>query len=846
MTTIHLHSRRPVLFLAFGRAAFCLVAFCSLACPPASGKVVVRHGSGDAVTVQTDSLRAEWSADGALVVRAGPDMAPVVSREASLQAGQEGEDARAWPRESVRVSQENETVTVEEVFRDPGGSARIHVASVFSGGRPFFSVDLSAENLEAEGRRITVAYALPFTKDYGTADKVLGFLHKKDLDTGLIFDLPGETVVTQWGVGMLSWRPEGKGQRLNLPILCPFRSSAPGGPVVFSENRVSLGWEAGPERIAVFKRFYLRPGAGDRDDGIDLRDGDGKLPYRFYLGYAEQPTWDKLYVDYYLEAFPHLRGFEPAGRTALQPGSITGTGGVFDQTPLALEWKDAGTQAAASSGASYFMVWYQHGDRTLQEKTNLGKEGVALTTAAGMVPLLWDNVKIAPENNPGSAVKYWGEEFSHRHFRDSWFTNAAGEAPHKSWEGYACNQSPDLSFARAELESIKKQFAEFGYAGLFLDYYGSGAGVDYIRGYDDGRYPFYPDQVSLTDYTRQLTEWLHQNGHIFVANVPDECLGVLRFSDYYFGDIGAEWGRIYKITIGARPFVVTGLTSTKTGLLEQQKDMLCKALAFGYLTSVGGWAQSGWSYTGLTTEPERSQVLNLNGSNSRFMFDISSSLLVGGVLGKQHLFLSPSGRAFATALNESDAPRDVHIPLDSPRLKLNKSSRYTVFEWDISTGATMRLADASFADVSKGLNIHLEPGSAKALVVLPAGQKIVLPYLAAFPGEGIHTMHSTGRIAGTTFREDGGRRLFAVSVDAPWGRSLTTIRVPEGVTPDIAVLGALDYRKSQEGNVVRLEVTHHPGSSGGASNALQPVVADAGVSSDSSRTVATVTLSWAE
>ena len=826
-------------------AAFLCLLSSSCAC--ARPRVEISKASPNEIVAATPYFIVTWREDGgSQIVWRKADL-QILERPAEMSVKVLGQEAEAWRREELSHQMEEDgKLAVTEIWGRPGVRARIIITTYLTRDKPYLAVDLAAENLGSGKKQIDLAYVCRLAPAYGSADKLLGFVEpENEEEKSLLYDIEAEPITTQWGTGELSWSPDGgRKRKFFIPAVSIFAAGHDGGPVLFAENRVSLGFQAGPDGLGVCKRFYLRGNMGDTDDGIDLRDGDGKLPYRFYLGYVEQPSWNKLYLDFYLDAFPHIKGFAPAGTTPLEPGSITMTAGVFGLTPLALEWENAGTRAAASSGASYLVVWYQHGDTELQQKLNLGRGGVAFTKAAGLVPVLWDNVKIAPENAPQNKVKYWDTRFSHRHFQDALYTSADGRAPHKSWEGYACNQDPELSFGKQELEAIKEQFARFGYQAFFLDYYGSGASVDYVSGYDRGRYPFLPDQVSLSAYTKELADWLHENNYVFIANVPHYCLGVVKFSDYYFGDIGPLMASVYKLTIGARPFVATGITSQeKGGLLDRHRDFLWGGLLNGYLTSVGGWGVRGWSYTGLTTEPERTQVLDLNGRNSRFMFDVSQSLVVGGELGKWHLFLGREGRAFATVRNLESDTRTISVPFDLSRMELKPDQSYTVFEWDIDSGANLVGARIPGSQLAEGIAVETSRRETKALLVLPKSEVTVLPYLAAVADAGVYTRCSTGKVVSATWRSGQAKR-FAVSIDAPCGRSVTALAVPQGAEPEVNVLGALDYKVETASGTITIEVKHNPVEPVSEVNALQPVLSDAGESGSTRKSVATIVVTW--
>ena len=199
----------------------------------------------------------------------------------------------------------------------------------------------------------------------------------------------------------------------------------------------------------------------------------------------------------------------------------------------------------------------------------------------------------------------------------------------------------------------------------------------------------------------------------------------------------------------------------------------------------------------------RQRVLDLLNRNVTFGFAIGQARLVSGKVFRSYQFVNPAGDVFLTAYNPAAASQEVAIAPDFERLGIEGSRHYSVFEWDADTGARLRIAKVLGSEISRTIEVRLEGGQVKTVVLLPHADLLVRDYLAADLKFGTLASSTTSRFVSAQRETDG----WTIGVDAvPDRETVTRLLIPVGAS--LQVEGAKEHRVESRDGGRDVFVTH--------------------------------------
>jgi len=589
--------------------------------------------------------------------------------------------------------------------------------------KPYFRIRVAAVNNTEDAKWVNFALHADYAEPFGEADKIILFWDNFAIpdEFDKIIPLTEEGITAAWGTQVFN-QFESQNM-LYLPIFCPFSASTERGMLMFNEPRVAFGVECTPKGSVISRRFYLPAVLGFEEDGIDVGDGAGKVPYDVYLGYVESPTWDKICA-LYIDAFPWLtRG----------PNLPVLRGGVGGGNPSYDDFYETTPQYAQLG------VKYQHHvsiftDNPFKETT---VHKVQHAQEHGMKPYLWTNIFMAPDVK---RVTYDNPELDYRNFEDSWVKDREGKL-FRSWDGFACNPSPKFSFGQKQFDLITQLVEQFGLDAVFLDFYLARYGengVDYNHTY--AHYPFYPLDIAQMEWTKALADWLHEQDKTFIVNFPVPWLMVHQFADAVAYDTGhaklAFWFKTYCVN---KPVMFLG------------DENSLGAMFYGVFVP---W----WS--GRTKDEE---LFRRFSQNTPIGFYLAESQLMGGDLDEYLFFKHPEGYTFVTARNLSKTRKELPIPLDISLLSLGEAEEYIVLEWDIDRGISKPPLKITAEHLATDLKVTLDPNELKVLTLCPYQDAIATEFALAAPAANVYTETTTGRLSDASWNADSRTLTFAVS-----------------------------------------------------------------------------------
>lgn len=163
------------------------------------------------------------------------------------------------------------------------------------------SVAISAINLNEQEKWVSFQMNVLLGELIGDADKAVVFRFDWDGQASVanpVQALSEKGLQGTWGNPI--WHDASGEYILTVPAFSPYSSSKGQGLVVFWEPRVGFTYTISPSKQELGRRFYLPAQKDFEESGFDIGDGDGKVPYMFYLGYSPQTSWQKVYWDYYV------------------------------------------------------------------------------------------------------------------------------------------------------------------------------------------------------------------------------------------------------------------------------------------------------------------------------------------------------------------------------------------------------------------------------------------------------------------------------------------------------------------------------------------------------------------
>ena len=667
------------------------------------------------------------------------------------------------------------TVTEDWVFADfpplsdeQEGDFFIRLTYFIWDDKPYFRIRVTAVNNTEEAKWVNFALHADYAEPFGEADKMIlfwdNFAVPDEFDQ--VIPLPEEGITAAWGTPVFNQFDSPN--MLYLPIFCPFNTATEHGVLIFNEPRVAFGVESKPTGSVISRRFYLPEVVGFEEDGIDVGDGAGKVPYDFYLGYADAPSWDKIYATY-IDAMPWLKQ---------GPNLPMLRGGVGGGNPSYADFYETTPQYAQLG------VKYQHHisiftDNPGQETT---VDKVQHAQAHGMKTYLWTNIFMAPDVQ---RVTYDNPALDYRNFEDSWVKDREGKL-FRSWDGFACNPSPKFSFGRKQFELITQLVEQFGLDAVFLDFYLARYGengVDYNHPY--AHYPFYPLDIAQMEWTKTLADWLHARHKTFIVNFPVPWLMVHQFADAVAYDTPhtklAFWFKTYCVN---KPLMFLG------------DENSLGAMFYGAFVP---W----WS--GRTKDEE---LFRRFSQNTPIGFYFAESQLIGGDVDEYLCFKHPEGYTFITVRNLSKTRKELPVSLDVSSLCLDESEEYLVLEWDIDRGISPPPVRVTFDGLANALKVTLDPGELKVLTLCPYQDAIATEFALAAPAVNVYTEITTGRLSDASWNADKKILTFAVS-GIKETDSVTRLRLVQTEPPrNLTVADCATANHQVDADILTLRIHH--------------------------------------
>lgn len=803
-----------------------------------SAEIKISREADGSEHISGDFISAEWKADDKVLFlwKKTGKVFLELGKNRIFGSAKRGE-AGSWQRQDRSLKDNSSHVIVTEVWKNSDEGLEIDCRYTIHGNKPYFKVELAARDLRQEERSLYALFNARYPEATARPERAVAFATRKKWNDAeflgqegagpLMFDLETNFFNLRWGTSELSWQPSQehfdrtvrpevwtatssipwtKRQSVFLPIICPLlehEGENAGGPVLFFENCMSLGLLVDGAGLGVTRTFFLNARSHKKfvDDGLELGDGAGKRPYAFYLGYAEKPSWESLLYDYYFKEFPKLLAETPPSKAVLPRGGFGGFGGPF----MDAHWTEDWAKWFAFANVSLVDNWMQHANRDLLLK--FGVPGPEIAAVYDVKVGMSDNSMVVPIDNP----RYWNPADYYYHFKDSYIHSRDGTAPLKSWEGYAVNQSPLLSFGRHQLNDIRATIERYDLASYFLDYFGSGRGTDW--GHRHAHLPFFPDAVGLNQFTQEIATFLHHRNSIFFANVPDASTSCLNWADMVFGDIG-HFAFLYKMIAGYRPFYATGIVLTGNRQ-EQTYNLLKECIAGGFSSFISMGGHSGWYLVG-EINAEKESVLRIWAKNNPVLAYSCAAALVSGDLQHTNFYRHRNGLVFASARSsrkkvaegdETSEIRRIEVPLK--RTRLQAAAAYSVFAWDMAEGFTLLEPSIHGRDLQKGIDVSIPTNDVVLLVIVPANSGLLAPFLAAVPPQDVYVRYATATIESANWQTTSSGEEFRLELRNPANvRSFNAIHWGKKARPELELTGNAEVKIIWSDDGLELECLH--------------------------------------
>ena len=647
---------------------------------------------------------------------------------------------------------------VVQSWRSKHIPAEIRLKLDFPSKRPYFGLSVEVENLVAERQVLDIvlnlispnprtswqhAYAFPFTNPDWKDCFEKGYYPFEQ-------DLAESPIACSWGTRALGWGAE-KGSNLFLPIVALMNNKTGPGTVVCWDNATSLKFMAGAGTARIQRRFFLNPEIGFTDGSLDVGDGGSEVPHRIIIGQKPEIDWTTLYNDFYLDALPLYKFDQSNLKKPLVPGLFGGHEGFF----TTVAWTEEIAREQAMAGVRYAHLFFNHANHPKRFKEYNGDRSDWIHKY-GMMVMYSDNCMVAP-----ISTELFHPEQHFTKYDDALIYSLDGHGPLINWEGMLVNQSPQFSYGQDELQIVKGLVEKHDIGHGYLDLYQFGDMIQWDGGDWELFAPFFKAMSGCKlNVTYGSPSW------------------------------GAPDRDIYQDAIGNVRWVLNWTTLNG--------KVLHNIASGAYDTFYSKWK--------IEDLAVRQRVLDLMNRNVTFGFAIGQARLVTGKVFRSYQFVNPAGDIFLTAYNPAEETQSVAVEPDFKRLGIERSKRYSVFEWDADTGAALRAAKVLGSELPTSIDVSLRGGQVKTVVILENSESLVRDYMTADVDSGRLASFTTGRFLST--KQSSG--VWTIAVDAvPDRKTVTRLIIPDSAT--LQVEGAKEHRVESQGGSRDVFVTHGNG-----------------------------------
>jgi hypothetical protein len=444
---------------------------------------------------------------------------------------------------------------------------------------------------------------------------------------------------------------------------------------------------------------------------------------------------------------------------------------------------------SVEAGVRYAGLWFGHANHErLAREFNLPHTDWA--HQVGMRATLQENAMVASLGG-----RLFDPELHYGNFPDSWVKDADGNGPFLHWEGVCVNESPRFSYGRKKLEVMKRFVEQYGFDDAYLDLYYFGPQCDYGHTYE--QYPFFPFLVGLNEHLVDWAGYLHQRGMSLTLNAPHHASAWVRFGDIITADAGdlTLFPLWFKTLIGHR---LNGNLGSSSWQPDPSKTVRFQGevgrFRFHYeLALFNGAFPRGHFYNSearqwYTADANvRQAQRDLWSRNLSLAWNVAQSRLVAGEPFWHYFYLHRDGTVFLCARNGTTRREERRVPTDFRRLGWQKEGRYTVVEWNLDEGATLRSGSLPGIELSQGLPVHLEPEETKVWIITPHRPVVLTDFFAYFTLRNLYTIFSTAQLVAAD--ERGGRAILALDA-VPDRETVTRLRVGSPHRPRVTVSDA--------------------------------------------------------